>query len=483
MRALLVDNEPRRSEVQEIRRIFTECGFECGDYDFAVPPKDNVRCLVNSLREATVAADVCVVDYRLSWEYGSDNWDGDRIAAFLREKWPYTYILYVSAYLQTLGDAYSKLVDILSIPFTGYLELKPGWEDHFRAQLRCVRALVRDERISAISDFGPDLVQEFFTAAAHGSSPAFLECVRTASRVSGSDATILILGESGTGKELMARAVHAKSGRSERPFVPINCGAIPATLIESELFGYEKGAFTGATTRTPGKVHAADGGTLFLDEIGDMPIELQPKLLRFLQDGSFYRVGSNREERVDARVITATNQDLKELIGSGRFRMELYYRLSVIPIRVPSLRDRGQDIQDLARVFLEKECAAAGRRTIQLSGSALDALAGHSWPGNVRELENAIKRGVLLCEGNAIEAEDLRLEEVDGARAAKTPELRLFGSDFTTAAEEFEREYIRRLMKNAKSIAAAARMYGCRRETLSRKITDLGLRGELGSCA
>ncbi len=236
-------------------------------------------------------------------------------------------------------------------------------------------------------------------------------------KVAPTDSTVLIQGESGTGKELVARALHNFSRRAKAPMISVNCAAIPESLIESELFGHEKGAFTGASAGRAGLVEAADGGTLFLDEIGELPLEAQARLLRVLQEGEIRRVGSVQSQKVDVRLIAATHRDLKSLAKIGQFREDLYYRLNVIALRLPALRERGDDVLEIARAFLQRQCAQMAREGLHFSYEAEQAIAQYSWPGNVRELENAIERAVILCEGGEISAEllgiDIELSELD----------------------------------------------------------------------
>ena len=242
-----------------------------------------------------------------------------------------------------------------------------------------------------------------------GHTPAMREIFAVVSRIARTDVTVLIQGESGTGKELLARAVHANSARSHRPFVAINCGAIPDTLLESELFGHERGAYTGAYTQRKGKLELADGGTLFLDEVGEMSPPLQVKLLRFLQQRQLERVGGREVLRVDARIVAATNKDLKAELQARRFREDLYYRLSVVNLTLPPLRERAEDVVLIANAILQRACKAH-RRKLRFGGSALEAIAHHPWPGNVRELENAVERAVLMARGKLVEARDLGIE-------------------------------------------------------------------------
>ncbi|MDH4607373.1 sigma-54 dependent transcriptional regulator [Pseudomonas sp. BN102] len=250
-----------------------------------------------------------------------------------------------------------------------------------------------------------------------GSCPPMLELYSKIRKVSPTDSTVLIQGESGTGKELVARALHNLSRRAKAPLISVNCAAIPETLIESELFGHEKGAFTGASAGRAGLVEAADGGTLFLDEIGELPLEAQARLLRVLQEGEIRRVGSVQSQKVDVRLIAATHRDLKTLAKTGQFREDLYYRLHVISLKLPALRERGNDVLEIARSFLARQCAQMGREGLRFATDAEQAIRHYSWPGNVRELENAIERAVILCESPDISADllgiDIELDDLE----------------------------------------------------------------------
>jgi transcriptional regulator with GAF, ATPase, and Fis domain len=236
-----------------------------------------------------------------------------------------------------------------------------------------------------------------------GRSPALLAVLRDVRLVAVTDATVLVTGESGTGKELIARAIHESSGRWERAMVKVNCAAMPASLMESELFGHERGAFTGATARREGRFALADGGTIFLDEIGELPLELQAKLLRVLQEGEFEPVGSSRTRKVDVRVIAATNRDLEEEVRAGRFREDLYYRLNVFPVRVPALRERLDDIPLLVEAFLQRLAKRLGRSFDPPCGESLRCLRAHGWPGNVRELQNVVERAAISAVGSRLD--------------------------------------------------------------------------------
>jgi formate hydrogenlyase transcriptional activator len=249
-----------------------------------------------------------------------------------------------------------------------------------------------------------------------GGSPALLEVLRQLEVVAPTDATVLIQGETGTGKELIARAIHGLGSRRDRPFLKLNCAAIPSNLLESELFGHERGAFTGAVTRKPGRFELADKGTLFLDEVGDIPLELQPKLLRVLQEKEFERLGGTRTQRVDVRIVAATNQDLPGMIAAKQFREDLYYRLNVFPLSLPPLRERREDIPMLVQHFVDKFARRMNRAIDRISARAMEVLSSHPWPGNVRELQNVMERAVVLCAGDT-----LTIDEGWLRRDVKTP--------------------------------------------------------------
>ncbi len=289
-------------------------------------------------------------------------------------------------------------------------------------------------------------------------SPKMLEVCRMIEKVAPTTATTLLLGESGTGKELLARALHSLSDRVDKPFVAINCAAIPENLLESELFGHEKGAFTGAVKQTLGKVEVADQGTLFLDELGDMPLGLQAKLLRFLQERVIERVGGREEINVDVRVVCATNQNLDTAIAEGRFREDLYYRISEITIPIPPLRERTGGRLILARILLEKFAAKQNRTFRGFATEAQNAIQSYEWPGNVREMENKIKGAVIMAEGKYVTAEDMSLESVE----SRPPSLNL-----REVRKEAEGQAIRRALVHASgNISKAAKLLGITRPTL-----------------
>lgn len=257
-----------------------------------------------------------------------------------------------------------------------------------------------------------------------GASPLMIKLFEKIEKVAPTNSTVLVLGESGTGKELVARSLHEQSPRYKSPLISVNCAAIPETLIESELFGHEKGAFTGAVANRTGLIEAANGGTLFLDEIGELPLEAQARLLRVLQEGEIRKVGSVASQKVDVRLIAATHRDLKFLAANGEFRSDLFYRLNVISLQLPALRDRGKDVLEIAKAFLDRQMNSMGKNGMVFTDEAEQAILNYSWPGNVRELENAIERAVILCDTNKITVENLGLElDAYGLASSEDDEL------------------------------------------------------------
>ena len=294
---------------------------------------------------------------------------------------------------------------------------------------------------------------------------------------------ILITGENGTGKELVARSIHHNSRRHDKPFVEVNCAAIPEELIESELFGHEKGSFTGATTQRRGKFDQAHQGTLFLDEIGDMSLKTQAKVLRILQEHKFERVGGNKTIEVDVRVIAATNKDLEKEISGGQFREDLYYRLNVIPFHVPPLRERKSDIPDLATHFLEYFCSKESRETKNLDEDAMQAIQEYSWPGNVRELKNLIERLVIMSPGNTITRGQLPQSIFGKQQLASTDQssITLSADTYRSAKEEFEKEFlVQKLEENDWNISRTAEAIEIERSNLHRKIKSYGIEFKKG---
>ncbi len=302
-----------------------------------------------------------------------------------------------------------------------------------------------------------------------GTSPAFERAVTQATMAAGSDARVLLIGESGTGKELLAAHIHGASPFAAGPFVKVNCAAIPGELIESELFGHEKGSFTGATSMRRGKFELADNGTLFLDEIGDLHANSQAKLLRVLQEGEFHRVGGEQTIRVNVRVVSATNRDLSGMVAQGKFREDLFYRVSVVPIRVPALRERPQDIAPMAEYFLEDFCVRNGFRRKRFEPEVWEAFEEYSWPGNARELRNVVERMAILSAGDVLNSAavplELKLQKETGPR-----------SSVQEARESAEREHVLRALEESSwNVSSAARALGMERTNLHKRIRALGL--------
>ena len=349
---------------------------------------------------------------------------------------------------------------------------KPFSPDELRLVVR--RALDEDELKRAHGE----LTKRLAYGSMIGESPAMQQLRATIDKVAQSDATVLITGESGTGKELVARALHFAGRRAGRAFMPVNCGALVGTLLDSELFGHVRGAFTGADTAKRGLFLAADGGTLFLDEIGELPLELQPKLLRALQDGEVKPVGGTASIRVDARVVAATNRALDEGVKTGTFREDLFYRLAVITIEVPPLRNRPGDIPLLARHFAEEAALRAERGRPHITDAAISHLVTQPWPGNVRELENTIERAVILSTNNdVIDVADV--SSSFGRPAVAATGLTTFTGDHVPTLDELERTHILRVLELCEGQKTkAATMLGINRTTLWKKLRQYGIEGD-----
>ena len=314
-----------------------------------------------------------------------------------------------------------------------------------------------------------------------GEHPLIQKITQLVRKVAATDATVLIMGESGTGKELVARMIHAQSPRTERPFIPVNCGAIPAELLESEMFGHERGAFTGAIGQRAGMFQLANGGTIFLDEVGEMSSTLQVKLLRVLQDREVRPVGADKSLRVDVRVIAASNKDLASEVDIGTFREDLFYRLQVIPIVMPPLRERRSDIPLLVSFFLDKHGRKRPGNPVEISEEAMVHLWEYDWPGNVRELENLLERLVILSEDGHIALENLppNIRSFISEKKIPRPALGEEGLDLNTAVEEFENRLIEEALRRTKgNKQAAARLLGLKRTTLVAKLRRKGTSGD-----
>jgi formate hydrogenlyase transcriptional activator len=312
-----------------------------------------------------------------------------------------------------------------------------------------------------------------------GSSAKFRAMLEMVNTVAASNCTVLVQGETGTGKEVIARAIHEASPRRNARFVALNCAAIPAAMLESELFGHEKGAFTGAVAQTQGRFQAADRGTLFLDEIGELPLELQPKLLRALQEKELERLGSNRTIQVDVRVIAATNQDLWEMVQEKKFRADLYYRLNVFPMSLPPLRDRRDDIPMLVHHFVAKFCKEQGKTIDTVPDNVMASLANHDWPGNIRELQNVIERGVIMTTGSVLSP--LTTEHLTRSKSAPTSEPASTEPVSIKTMADAERAHIIATLRETNGVVGGARgaaaQLGLARTTLMAKMQRLGISG------
>ncbi len=342
-------------------------------------------------------------------------------------------------------------------------------EQLFVALRNALGSKARDEELA-------DLKTQLGSYQMVGRGPAMTRIYELIRRAAPSEGRVLITGENGTGKELIARAIHENSRRKGGPFVKLNCAAVPHELIESELFGHERGAFTGAVAARKGKFEQANGGTLFLDEVGDMPQPMQAKLLRVLQEGEFERVGGSETMKVDVRVIAATNKELLKEIEAGRFREDLYYRLNVVPIHSPPLRERREDIPDLVQAFLQEACARNGKRPMTVSREGLAALEGCEYKGNIRELRNLVERLAILSDGPELTGEDV---SASMPVASRPPNLARFqpGKSFHEQVEDAEREIILAALARSKdNVTEAARMLGLERGHFYKKMKALGLR-------
>ena len=388
--------------------------------------------------------------------------------------------------------AYGSIQDAVTAMKEGAMDFlaKPVDPDHLNLMVE--RAIAQRRMLADYMLLKEELAQRRGAPRIIGEDPQLRQVSQQLHRAAATDATVLLLGESGTGKELFARALHALSPRADGPFVAINCAAIPENLLESELFGHEKGAFTGASARKPGRFEMAHRGTLFLDEIGDLPLALQAKILRALEEKSFERVGGNVSLHVDARVVAATNRNLKAGVASHQFREDLYFRLSVFPITIPPLRERGGDIPILAHHFVEKFSRDMTKPTLKLSAAALDALCTYPWPGNVRELQNCIERAVILSDADTILPRHLSLSfrpgtpaeregsfDPPGVTADPWSEIDLsgtMGDALRRVTSEVERRKVEEALKQAGgSKERAAEVLQISYKVLLQKIRDYGL--------
>ncbi len=372
---------------------------------------------------------------------------------------------------RTWGDKTVDRLVLVGQILASVMERKHA-EQHLRTQIDELRAL----RDSAGKDPGrrhAELAGDY-RGAIVGQSPAFIHTLEMVALVAPTPSTVLLLGETGTGKELLAWAIHEGSPRRGKPFVKVNCAALPPSLIEDEFFGHEKGAFTGAIAAHAGRFESAHGGTLFLDEIGDLPVELQSKLLRLLQDGEVQRIGSTRTRKMDVRIVAATNQDLNRAMAEGRFRRDLYYRLSVFPIELPPLRERKEDIPLITWAFVERRQAALGRRIEEIPDHVMDSLVARDWQGNVRELENVLERAIILSSGKTLCLDGALLRTSTTAISAFAPES-ASDESFDAAAREHMRTVLERCGWRINGVGGAAEVLAVHPNTLRARLKKLGL--------
>jgi two-component system, NtrC family, response regulator HydG len=413
-------------------------------------------------------ADVVVTDLRMVPV------DGIEVVRRLRAEDPDATVLVVSAHgtIATAVDAMREgAIDFLEKPFS---------PEVLRARVEKAIEIARERRgarkVRARAEaLEEDRIREHDPHGLVGRSEPMRRVLDQVRKVAPTDATVLVLGESGTGKELVARAVHAASGRGEKPFVSVSCAAIPEGLLESELFGHEKGAFTGAVRRKLGRFELAHEGTLFLDEVGEIPPAIQVKLLRVLQERSFERVGGEETVSADVRLVSATNRDLARMVAEGRFREDLYYRLNVVPVRLPPLRERPGDVEELASHFLARVAPRIGRKVTGFAPEAIALLRRHAWPGNVRELENVVEQALVFAEGDLVRPEDLP----EGIRrAAPSPALPVPSGDrsLTDILEDLEEQLILAAYERAKGVKAeTARLLGIKPSALYYKLEKYGI--------
>ena len=444
-RVLVVEDEEKLRRVIELQLI--SAGF---DVDKAATAEEGIKVVDR--------ADLVLTDLRLP------NMDGLQLLSLIRRQNAQVPVVVMTAY-----GSVETAVESMKAGATDFL-LKPFSLDHLMQVVHKaleVRAL-RDENRQLKEELGRRYEYDNII----GRSEPMQEIFATVERVAPTRATVLLAGESGVGKDLIARAIHFRSPRKDRPLVKINCTAIPENLMESELFGYEKGAFTGAVTSKPGKFEQADTGTVFLDEIGDVPGPIQVKLLRILQEREFERLGSNVTRHTDVRVIAATNQDLRAALEQGTFREDLYYRLNVVPLNIPPLRDRKQDIPFLANHFIGKLAAESGSAVDSITDAAMAKLMDYHWPGNVRELENVIERSLVLARGKQLDADDIRLESAPRPRSQNDQHFLPEGLTLDQYEQEIIREALRRADGNK---SQAARLLGLTRNALRYRLTQMGL--------
>ena len=482
MQAMLIDDEQERFEVERMCELLSECHVDI-DPEYQLVGRMGVRDFCQQVEALPRPPDIAIVDYNLDAWHDSNNkkWNGGHVAQFLRTHWqddiPF-YILYVSSALATMTTRYQQLVELLRVPYSGFLEFGTfgsEWETVFKEHVKIACDLARAEKVRSVEVLDPELVTKFFGECVTGRAPSIREIVQKAMRVSNFDSSVLITGQTGTGKELLARAIHNNSKRQNQPFIAVNTGKLSSELAESELFGHEQGAFTGAASQRIGRFEQADGGTIFLDEIGDMNPQIQVKLLRVLQEREIERLGGDCPIKVNVRLIAATNHNLKDKVTEGSFREDLYFRLNVIPIEMPSLRERSSDVIELAEWFLARfaHVLPGPVTATTFSAEAKRLLQAYPWPGNIRELENAIEHAAVFCQGSRVEASHLP-EAIRGKNVAPCVNDRR-ESTWVEVRDNCQRKYLQKMLKKYRTIKATHEKVGMSREHLSKVIKKLGI--------
>jgi len=457
---LMVDDEPNmRETVSELLM----------DDDYLVDVAESAEQALEMLSEPGAAYFMMITDGRLG------GMSGYELLKRAKEEWPNMPVILITAFATpklAVEAIQSGAVDYLSKPFAP--------EELLHAVARCREnyGLKQENKTLRAQASTSSPIYQLHQIV--GDSPKMEDLRKFIETVAPTNSTVLILGESGTGKELVAGSIHHLSSRQEKNYIRLNCAAIPENLLESELFGHEKGAFTGALRTKTGRVEEADGGTIFLDEIGDMSRPLQAKLLRFLEDGSFTRVGGNEEKRVNVRIIAATNRDIVQAIKDNDFREDLYHRLNVMQFRPPPLRDRGQDVITLAEHFLAKNCEDLGRASLKLSKQAENKLMTHQWPGNVRELRNVMERAAILEGTDEVQPEnlpDFELESrLSGSDAPQSGGEINYELGFAESVAVFERKMIQSALEsNQFNVNRSAEMLKMTRHSLRYRMQQLGL--------
>ncbi|MFZ5517620.1 MAG: sigma-54-dependent transcriptional regulator [Candidatus Zhuqueibacterota bacterium] len=420
-------------------------------------------------RLAANAYEFVVSDYKMEGKNGLE------ILNHIKGTTPATEVLIITAY-----GTIELAVDVMKAGAADFIT-KPFSHDEFRMKVERIFQRIQERKeLSRISDENAYLRQEldeqFNYGDIIGQSDAMRKVYQTIDKVAQTDSSVLIYGESGTGKELVARAIHKASPRKNKPFVRVNCGALAETLLESELFGHERGAFSGAIKRKKGRFELADGGSIFLDEIGDISANMQLKLLRVLQEKEFERVGSEETIQVDVRILAATNKNLSDLVQQGTFREDLYYRLHIIPIYLPALRERTSDIPILIDFFLARFRSEFKRQHISISRDAVEKLVSYRWPGNVRELENVIERAFVLCDGDAIRSSDLPILTSEESHKLPADLLDRFQLNLNDTLYAVEKHLLERAMQQSDgNKSQAAKILGIKTNLLYYKLEKFGM--------